>query len=118
MTDVATKPRTTRPGTSLRGFSAPLVLLLGLAVVPFGLTLLTLPAGRPDEMDYVRMAFASVAGCTIAILSVVGLLVDRILRRAKPATIAYFALVALVVVWWQLGNLSIAAETLLSRLGI
>lgn len=118
MTDVATKPRPTRPGTSLRGFSAPLVLLLGLFVVPVTLGVLSGPAGAPTDEDYVRMAFASVAACTIAIVSVVGLLVDRIVRRATPSTIALFAVIALVVVPWQLSAISGAAEMLLVRLAL
>ena len=92
MTDVATKPRPTRPGTSLRGFSAPLLLLFGLVIVPGALSLLSAPAGAPTDEDYVRMAFATVAGGTVAILTVAGLLADRIVRRAKASTIALFAL--------------------------
>ena len=42
MTDVATKPR---PGTSLRGFSAPILLIGALIVVPVALSLLTNKAG-------------------------------------------------------------------------
>ncbi|MFD4958368.1 hypothetical protein [Microbacterium sp. NPDC058389] len=118
MTDVATKPRPTRPGTSLRGYSAPLVLLLGLLVVPVALALLTTPEGAPADEDYVRMAFASVAACTIAIVSVVGLLVDRIVRRATPSTIALFAVIALVVVPWQLSGISGASDLLLTRLSL
>ncbi|MGN6219874.1 MAG: hypothetical protein ACTHNQ_10230 [Microbacterium sp.] len=118
MTDVATKPGPTRPGTSLRGFSAPLVLLLGLVIVPVGLALATLPQGAPTDEDYVRMAFASVAACTIGIASVLGLLVDRIVRRAKASTIALFAVVALVVVPWQLSAITSAADLLLVRLSL
>lgn len=116
MTDVATKPGPTRPGTSLRGFSAPLVLLLGLVIVPVALALATLPQGAPTDEDYVRMAFASVAACTIGIVSVLGLLVDRIVRRAKASTIALFAVVALVVVPWQLSGIGRAADQLLANL--
>jgi len=118
MTDVATKPRPTRPGTSLRGFSAPLVLLLGLLIVPVGLALLSAPAGAPADEDYVRMAFASVAGCTIGIVSVVGLLVDRIVRRASASTIALFAVIALVVAPWQLSGIAGASDLLLARLSL
>jgi hypothetical protein len=118
MTDVATKPRPTRPGTSLRGFSAPLVLLLGLVIVPVGLALLSTPAGAPTDEDYVRMAFAGVAGCTIGVVSVVGLLVDRIVRRASASTIALFAVIALVVVPWQLSGIGRAADQLLANLGL
>lgn len=106
-----------RPGTSLRGFSAPLILLVGVVVVPFALTIATLPSAAPDDADFVRMAFASVAGATIAIASVLGLLIDRVIRRAKLSTIAIFALIALVVVPWQLSAIQSAADLLLGRLG-
>jgi hypothetical protein len=118
MTDVATKPRPTRPGTSLRGFSAPLLLLFGLVIVPGALSLLSTPAGAPTDEDYVRMAFSTVAGATVAILSVAGLLVDRIVRRAKASTIVLFAAIALVVVPWQLSMISSAADLLLVRLSL
>ena len=115
MTDVATKPR---PGTSLRGFSAPLILLGGLVIVPIGLALLTTGYEAPDDAAYVRMAFASVAGATVAIITVLGLLVDRIVRRAGLSTIAIFAVIALVVVPWQLSAVSRTADLLLTRLAL
>jgi hypothetical protein len=115
MTDVATKPR---PGTSLRGFSAPILLVGGLVVVPTALVLLFGQSSAPDDATYVRMAFATVAGSTIAIATVLGLLVDRIIRRATPSTIAIFALIALVVAPWQLHIISSAADTLLIRLSM
>jgi hypothetical protein len=115
MTDVATKPR---PGTSLRGFSAPLLLLGGLVIVPIGLALLTTSYEAPDDAAYVRMAFASVAGATVAIITVLGLLVDRIVRRASLSTIAIFAVIALVVVPWQLSAISRATDLLLTRLAL
>ncbi|MFB7883421.1 hypothetical protein [Microbacterium sp. NPDC056057] len=115
MTDVATKPR---PGTSLRGFSAPLILLGGLVIVPIGLALLTTGYEAPDDAASVRMAFASVAGATVAIITVLGLLVDRIVRRASLSTIAIFAVIALVVVPWQLSAVSRTADLLLTRLAL
>jgi len=115
MTDVATKPR---PGTSLRGFSAPLILLVGIVVVPIGLALLTTGSEAPDDDAYVRMAFASVAGATIAIITVLGLLADRIVRRASASTIAIFTVIAVVVVPWQLGAVSGAGDLLLTRLSL
>jgi hypothetical protein len=115
MTDVATKPR---PGTSLRGFSAPILLVGGLVVVPTALLLLFGQSSAPDDAAYVRMAFASVAGATLAIATVLGLLVDRIIRRATVSTIAIFAVIALVVVPYELRTISLAADTLLVRLSL
>jgi hypothetical protein len=115
MTDVATKPR---PGTSLRGFSAPILLVGALIVVPVTLGLLTTSWSAPDPEAYVRMAFASVAGATLVIATVLGLLVDRIIRRATVSTIAIFAVIALMVVPDELGVLSRAADTLLFNLSL
>ena len=115
MTDVATKPR---PGTSLRGFSAPLLLVGALVVVPVALSLLTNSWSAPDDEDYVRMAFANVAGATLAIATVVGLLVDRIVRRATPSTIGIFLVIALVVVPYELNAISRAGDLLLDRLAL
>lgn len=115
MTDVATKPR---PGTSLRGFSAPLLLLTGVVLVPLGIGLLANSWEAPDDAAYVRMAFATVSGATIAILTVLGLLVDRVVRRASASTIAIFAVIALVVVPWALNEIASAGELLLTRLAL
>ncbi|MBW9109170.1 hypothetical protein [Microbacterium ureisolvens] len=116
MTDVAT--RKPRPGTSLRGFSAPILLFAGIVLVPATLSLLATSWEAPDDPAYIRMAFASVAGSTIAIATVVGVLVDRVVRRATVSTIALFALIALVVVFWQLSTISSAADTLLVRMSL
>ena len=64
------------------------------------------------------MAFTNVAGATLAIATVLGLLVDRIIRRATVSTIAIFAVIALVVVPWQLSIISSAADLLLVRLNL
>ena len=116
MSDVAT-PARQKPGTALRGFSAAALLLLGVVVIPWTLALLFNSWDAPDAAAYVRMAFAAVAGSTIAIATVVGLLVDRIIRRAPLSTISAFAVIALVVVLLQVGAISGAARNLLSGLG-
>ena len=115
MTDVATKPR---PGTSLRGFSAPILLVGALIIVPTALSLLNTSSSAPDDAAYVRMSFSAVAGATLAIATVLGLLVDRIIRRATVSTIAIFAVIALFVVPYELGVISSAAEQLLVRLSL
>lgn len=117
MTDVAA-PARSKPGTGLRGFSAAALLLLGVGVIPWTLALLSNSWDAPDAAAYVRMAFAAVAGSTIAIVTVVGLLVDRIVRRASLAAISTFAVIALVVVPLQVNAMSGAARNLLSGLGL
>jgi hypothetical protein len=72
----------------------------------------------PDAAAYIRMAFAQVAGATIAIITVVGLLLHRVVRRSPPSTIAWFAFIALIVGSWQIATFDHAATFLLSGLGI
>lgn len=117
MSDVATKPRT-RPGTSLRGFSAPAVLGIGVVIVPVVLGLAFGNVAAPDDLAFVRMAFATVAGATVAIVSVTALLLDRIFRRASISTIAIFAAIALVVVPWEVAAIRTAGDMLLTRLSM
>lgn len=73
---------------------------------------------EPPDVDYVQMAFISVAGATVAIVTVLGLLVDRILRRASVSTIAIFAAIALVVTIAQIQSLGYASGLLLQRLSL
>ncbi|WP_127476548.1 hypothetical protein [Microbacterium sulfonylureivorans] len=116
MSDVATTPRT-RPGTSVKGFSAPAVLLMGVVIIPTALGIAFGNVSAPDDEAYVRMAFATVAGATVAIVAVLGLLIDRIVRRATISTIALFSFLALIVVPWQLSAIAAASELVLARLG-
>ena len=72
----------------------------------------------PTAADYVRMAFVSVACSTVAIVTVLGLLVDRIVRKAPLSTIAVLGVIALVVIPMQFGILGNVSELLLSRLNV
>lgn len=114
MSQTATRPA---PGTRLRGFSSGLILVVGVLLVPIALGVIFNSYDTPDAAAFVRMAFAQVAGATIAIGTVVGLVIQRIVRRSPVGDIAYFALLALVITVWQASMLSTAADTLLSRLG-
>jgi xanthine/uracil permease len=117
MSHVAAKGRI-RPGQSLKGWSAPVVLVIGVIVIPVALSVVSGNVSEPDENSYIRMAFATVAGATVAIVSVMGLLLDRIIRRASTATIAILSVIALVVVSWEVNAIRGAGETLLIRLGM
>ena len=115
MTDVETRPK---PGTRSKGFSAPLLLLGALVGFPLVLMLVFNHWDSPTDADYVRMAFISVASATVAIVTVLGLLVDRILRRMSISSIAIWAVIALVVTVAQLQSISYASELLLQRLSL
>lgn len=115
MTQTATRPA---PGTRLRGFSSGIILVLGVVIVPVSLVVIFNSYTAPDADAYVRMAFAQVAGATIAIGTVLGLAVQRIARRSPILDIAWFALIAVVVTAWQLYNLARTADFLLTGLGL
>jgi hypothetical protein len=105
------------PGSGLRGFSGGVILVVGVLVVPLLLTLLFgTSTTAPDAADFVRMAFSRVIGATVAVLTVIGLLIHRILRRARGSTVARFALIAVLITWWQIGAINGAATSLLANL--
>jgi hypothetical protein len=87
-------------------------------VVPLLLGLLFNSWSAPDAAAYVRMAFASVAGAVIAILTVLALLVDRIIHRAPVATVVTFAVLAGVVVVWSAGSVGRVADQLVHNLAL
>jgi len=106
------------PGTRLRGFSGGIILVFGVLLIPMTLAVAFNSYDAPDAIAYVRMAFAQVAGATIAILTVLGLLVHRVARRSPASTIGWFGMLSVVIAAWQFSVLSSAAATLLSRLGL
>ncbi|WP_435748462.1 hypothetical protein [Microbacterium sp. PMB16] len=106
------------PGTRLRGFSSGFILVIGVVLIPMGLGLAFNSWSAPDADAYVRMAFAQVAGATVAIVTVVGLVVQRIVRRSSVGDIAWFALIAVVITTWQVTGLSRTADFLLNGLGL
>lgn len=89
------------PGTRLWGFSGGVILVTGVILVPMALGIIFNSYSAPDAAAYVRMAFAQVAGATVAIITVLGLLLHRIVRRSPVSTIAWFAFIALVIGSWQ-----------------
>lgn len=113
MSETATRPA---PGTRMRGLSTGFILVVGVVVVPLLLVVLTTSYDAPDDLAYVRMAFAQVAGATIAIGTAAGLVVQRIVRRSPLRDIVWSAVITVVITAWQLSTMSHAAETLLTRL--
>lgn len=104
------------PGTALHGFSAGGILVVGVLLVPMALVIIFNSNSAPDAAAYVRMAFAQVAGATVAIITVLGLLLHRIVRRSPLPTIAWFAFLALLIGSWQLTAINGAADFLLTGL--
>lgn len=96
--------------------NTPGILLLGAVIVPSLLTIITNSYGEPDAAAYVRMAFGSVAGATIAIVTLVGLLVLRIVRGADRKMTVFYAVLALAGVWFELNVISLTADLLVQRL--
>lgn len=106
------------PATRVRGLSSGLMLVVGVLLIPLALTLAFNSWTPPDAQDYVRMAFAQVAGSVIGMATAVGLVIHRILRRSPPSDIIWFGAIAIVIVAWQISALSAAADLLLQRLSL
>lgn len=114
-----TETETTRrpmPGTRLWGFSGGVILVVGVLLVPLVIVAIFNSYDAPDAAAYVRMAFAQVAGATIGIITVLGLLLHRIVRRSSPLTISWFSFIAFVIVFWEVNAINSAALVLLNRL--
>ena len=58
-----------------------MILVLGVLAVPIALGVIFNSYDTPDAASFVRMAFAQVAGATIAIGTAAGLFIQRIVRR-------------------------------------
>lgn len=113
MDQTATRPV---PGVRLRGFSSAIVLVIGVLIVPMAITVAFNSWTPPDAHDYVRMAFAQVAGAVVAMTTAVGLFIHRVVRRSPLGETISFGAIAAVIVAWQVSNLSFAADMLLQRL--
>ncbi len=103
----------TRPRPRIsRGF----VLALGVVVIPIGLSAVANSYGPLTAESAWRMAAASVAGQTIAILSGVTAVVLTITRRyAWPAILAMLVIAAVITVT-ALSGMAAAGDLLMTRL--
>lgn len=111
---IETNPKVKRPRRVGRGT----VLLLGVILVPMALNVVFNSYGALTVDGALRMAFATVAGQTLAIVSAITALVLTVKRRyAWPAIVAFTIITAMVIVW-AFGNIAAAGDTLLSRLDI
>lgn len=101
-----------------RPISRAVVLLLGVLVIPVALTAVFNSYGPLTEAGALRMAAATVAGQTIAILSAVTAVVLTVKRRyALPAILA-FVVIAAAVTAGAIMNVTAAGELLLQRLDL
>lgn len=100
-----------------RAWTSPsAVFAFGVLIIPGLLSIAANSWSEPDAADYVRMAFATVIGATVAIVTVVGLWVF-FLRRRSPY-LFWYTLGAVVVVAMQVSFIFGAADTLLDRLAM
>ncbi|WP_127818282.1 hypothetical protein [Microbacterium sp. CPCC 204701] len=63
-----------------------MILVVGVFLIPTALSVIFNSYSAPDAAADVRMAFAQVTGATIAIITVLGLLAHRIVRRSLRPT--------------------------------
>jgi len=100
-----------------RAWNSPTtIFLLGVLLVPGLLGIAANSWSEPHAADFVRMAFATVIGATVAIGTVVGLWVF-FLRRRSPY-LFWYTLGAVFAVAMQVSFVFGAAETLLYRLAL
>lgn len=101
-----------------RRISRLTVLILGVVVIPAVLSITLNSYGALTVDGALRMAFATVAGQTIAILSAILVVVLTVTRRyAWPAIVAV-AIIALVITQFALGTMATAGDLLLNRMDL
>lgn len=106
------------PGTRLSGFAGGAILPSGVILIPMAIGLIFNSYEAPDAEAYVRMAFAQVAGATIAIITVLGMLLHRIVRGSPRSEVAWFGFLALVIVSLSIDGINRTADFLLTGLGV
>ena len=105
------------PQVSRSRVSRGLVLIVGVILVPMALSIVFNSWGPLTAESAMRMAFATVAGQTIAILSVVVTLAMTALNR-RWRQLPLFLVIALLVFGAASASMGAAADTLTSRLTI
>ncbi|WP_091228472.1 hypothetical protein [Microbacterium sp. 3J1] len=95
-----------------------LVLLVTLIVIPFALAALLNSYGPLTAVSAVRMAFATVAGQTVAIGGALAALVITIVSRRNLPGVLFFTLLAALVTLNAIMAMNGAGELLLDRLDL
>lgn len=88
----------------------------GVLVVPLVLTLAFNSWSAPDDAAFVRMAFAQVASGTIAVATMLALVVVSLVKHTKNATPVLIVVAVIISQYWFV-SLSNAVTTLLERIG-
>ncbi len=96
----------------------PLILLAGYAVAPIVLVIAFNSYSAPDDAAYVRMAFASVAGATIGLLSSAVAVIYTFRHSRARAVRLLMCLASAFLAWQATGALAHASELLLLRLSL
>lgn len=88
----------------------------GVLVIPLVLVFAFNSWSAPDDAAFVRMAFSQVAGGTIAIATMLTLVVVSLVNRTKTATPVLIVVAVIVTQYWVV-SLTAAADMLLQRIG-
>jgi len=94
------------------------ILLLGVIAIPFALTVALNSYGPLTGDGAIRMAFATVAGQTIAILSAIAVLAIALYRRATVAEVAVLVVIVIAVTLAAIASMMSAGELLLNNLDL
>ncbi|MGJ0390033.1 hypothetical protein [Microbacterium sp. CGR1] len=94
------------------------VLILSLFVIPFAISALLNSYGPLTADSAIRMAFATVAGQTIAIGGAVAALVITVVSLRSLPGVIFFTLIALVVTMYAFTVMGNAGQVLLDRLDL
>ncbi|TQJ31029.1 hypothetical protein [Microbacterium sp. SLBN-146] len=101
-----------------RRISRGLVLVLGVIVVPFALSAALNSYGALTVDGALRMAYATVAGQTIAILSAIAAVVLTITQRRPWPSLVFFLVVGAFITVAALSTMGSAGDLLLTRLDL
>jgi len=94
------------------------ILVLGVIAIQFALTVVFNSYGPLTEDSAIRMAFATVAGQTIAILTAVAVLAIALYRRAALAEVAVLVVIVVAVTLAAMASMMSAGEVLLNNLDL
>lgn len=94
------------------------ILALGVFVVPLALSAALNSYGALTDESAIRMAFATVGGQTIAILSGILVVAITVVRRNSAMQIAVSVIISLFILLSAIATVSGAADLLIERLEI